>query len=87
MIEDHSGGSRPRPSFEDGRRVGAGAQNLTAARGPLRPRKLFVFFETGFSQAYGQRVGHISPFLEIVASGLWITRITRPARDGAYMAP
>jgi hypothetical protein len=26
-------------------------------------------------------------FLGIVASGLWITRITRPARDGAYIAP
>ena len=30
---------------------------------------------------YGTRTVRFS-----VASGLWITRITRPARDGAYMA-
>jgi hypothetical protein len=55
------------------------AQTRVVRPGPICPRKLFVFFETGFSQA--------PPFSGSETSGLWITRITRPARDDAYIAP
>jgi hypothetical protein len=74
MPADRSGQRAPRASPRRMVEGGGHPQKPLRPARAVRPRKFFCNFPAGAR-------------LWIVASGLWITRITRPARDGAYMAP